>query len=59
MSELSNKIVADLREQLAAMQAEMEHQRARAEAAEQEEARLAEIIRDVTAMLAKAQELLS
>ena len=77
MSDLSNKIIADLKAELAEskaaanrvtesmgseilrLQSELEQERTRAEAAEQEAAELAGVIRDVSAMLAQAQEMLA
>ena len=66
MSDLTARAIADLRQQLIEALAviefwrtECEQQRTRAEAAEQEAAELAGVIRDVSAMLAQAQEMLN
>lgn len=54
----ANKVTESMGSEILRLQAELEQQRMRAEAAEQEAAELAGVIRDVSAMLAQAQELL-
>lgn len=54
----ANKVSESMGSEIMRLTAELEQQRTRAEAAEQEAAELAGVIRDVSAMLAQAQELL-
>ncbi len=54
----ANKVSESMGSEIMRLTAELEQQRTRADLAEQQAAELAGVIRDVSAMLAQAQELL-